>query len=51
MRQQQSKEEGRKEERVQIALDMLAENIDIRFIANFTKLSLDEIEALRYMEK
>jgi hypothetical protein len=41
------KEEGKKEEKIKIALKLLARNLDIEFIAEATELSTEEIEKLK----
>jgi predicted transposase/invertase (TIGR01784 family) len=42
-----AKAEGREEEKTRIALNMLNSNISIELIAQFTGLSVEEIERLR----
>ncbi len=44
---EEGKEEGRKEEKIEIAKKLLLENIDIEKISKITELSIEEIEKLK----
>lgn len=46
-RERQAKEEGRVEEKLEIAKKMLEEGLSVEFIHKFTGLPLEEIEKLR----
>lgn len=49
-RQQVKYEEGRKAEKLAIALDMLADGMPIKAVAKYSKLTIEEVEQLKRNE-